>query len=99
MTESLISIGANAYHFGNAVGMREMLEKMPRSVLVMGNVDPAGEFRLGTPKSITQATLNLMNECRDFSNFVVSSGCDIPPESPWENVDAFFNAVDTFYEK
>ena len=40
---SLASIGAMGYYFGNAVHMEEALEKMPADRLVMGNVDPAGK--------------------------------------------------------
>jgi uroporphyrinogen decarboxylase len=28
---------------------------------------------------------------------MISSGCDIPPLSPWENIEAFFAAVREFY--
>ena len=38
-----------------------------------------------------------MNACCKYPNFVISSGCDIPPASKWENIDAFFKAVDEFY--
>lgn len=37
--------------------------------------------------------------CAEFPNFVISSGCDIPPASPWENIDAFFEAVEEFYNE
>jgi uroporphyrinogen decarboxylase len=60
-------------------------------------VDPAGQFRNGTPESIRRATLDLLEKCSKYPNFVVSSGCDIPPASKWENNDAFFAAVDEFY--
>ena len=53
---SLASIGAMGYYFGNAVHMEEALEKMPADRLVMGNVDPAGQFRNGTTESIRKAT-------------------------------------------
>ena len=98
MIPSLIDIGADAYHFGNAINMRDMLIKMPKNILIMGNVDPVSEFKLGSIESITNATLKIMTECNEFDNFVISSGCDIPPETPWENILAFFNAVDKFYE-
>lgn len=99
MAESLISIGASAYHFGNAVSMKEMLEKFPSDVPVMGNVDPAGVLRLGTVDSVKAATYAVMKECSSYPNFVISSGCDIPPLTPWDNVDAFFEAVREYYEK
>ena len=28
-----------------------------------------------------------------YPNFVISGGCDIPPQSSWENIDAFFAAA------
>lgn len=78
--DSILSTGSAAYHFGNAISMQEMLPLIPRDTVVMGNIDPAGEFRNGTPESIRKATLELMEDCcPKYPNFVVSSGCDIPP--------------------
>lgn len=99
MAASILSTGAAAYHFGNAVDMREMLDKFPADVPVMGNVDPAGEIRLGTPESVRAATLAVMEACCDRPNFVISSGCDIPPAAPWENIRAFFAAVEEYYAR
>ena len=99
MAASILSTGAAAYHFGNAVDMREMLAKFPADVPVMGNVDPAGEIRLGTPESVRAATLAVMEACCDRPNFVISSGCDIPPAAPWENIRAFFAAVEEYYAR
>ncbi len=98
LIDSILTAGAKAYHFGNAIDMTEMLPHIPSDTLVMGNIDPAGEFRNGTPESIREATLSLLNACKDYDNFVISSGCDIPPLSKWENIDAFFAAVDEFYQ-
>lgn len=95
---SILSCGANAYHFGNAVDMSEILSQAPSDVVCMGNIDPAGEFRNGTVASIREKTLEVMRRCCQYSNFVISSGCDIPPLSSWDNIDAFFAAVDEFYE-
>jgi len=97
LVDSIKTIGANGYHFGNAVDMKETLEKMPDDVLVMGNVDPSSQFRNGTPESIRDATLALMEKCTVHKNFVVSSGCDIPPLSSWDNIEAFFAAAREFY--
>lgn len=98
MADSILATGAAAYHFGNAIDLAQMLEKMPRDTLVMGNLDPAGQLRNGTPDTVRAATLQLMQRCGGYPNFVVSSGCDIPPLAPWENIDAFFDAVRAFYD-
>jgi uroporphyrinogen decarboxylase len=97
MTESILSTGAAAYHFGNSVDMAEMIEKLPADVLVMGNVDPVSAFRAGTPESVREATLELLERCSKYPNFIISSGCDIPPATPWENIHAFFGAVEEYY--
>ena len=99
MTESIISTGAKAYHYGNAIDMQEMMEKMPSNVLVMGNVDPAGTLKDGTCEKVRAETLELMQKCSKYKNFIPSSGCDIPPLTPWENIQAFFETVDGFGEK
>lgn len=97
LVDSLKTIGATAYHFGNVVDMRVMLDRMPSDVIIMGNVDPASQFRNGTPESIREATLSLLKACSKYPNFVISSGCDIPPMSSWDNIDAFFAAAREFY--
>jgi len=97
MVKSILSTGAAAYHFGNSIDMKKMLEAIGDDVIVMGNVDPAGEIRLGNPESVRMATLSVMEACCEHPNFVISSGCDIPPLSPWENINAFFDAVGEFY--
>ena len=98
MVDSILQTGAAAYHFGNAVKMSEMLAKMPSDLVTMGNVDPAGQIKNGTPETVERATKEIMQECCKYDNFVISSGCDIPPESPLENIDAFFRAVDEYYQ-
>ncbi|NLK72633.1 MAG: methyltransferase [Clostridiales bacterium] len=98
LMDSILEIGASAYHFGNAVSMAEVMKKVPEDTIAMGNVDPARQFRNGTPESVREETLRVMNECKDYSNFVISSGCDIPPLSSWDNIDAFFKAVEEFYQ-
>lgn len=95
--DSILSTGAKALHFGNAIDMAEMMEKIPADVVAMGNVDPAGELKDGTVDSVKAVTTEIMNKCCKYPNFVISSGCDIPPMAKWENIDAFFEAVTQFY--
>lgn len=99
MIDGILSIGAGAYHFGNAIDMTEMIKHIPDDTVVMGNIDPAGEFRNGTPESIRKATMDLLAACREHKNFVISSGCDIPPLSSWDNIDAFFAAAKEYYHQ
>lgn len=93
MLAGIYDLGAAAYHFGNAIDMEAVMKNTPDDILVMGNIDPAGQFAGGTVESITAATKDLLDKCGSYSNFVPSSGCDIPAHAKWENIDAFFKAV------
>ena len=93
MLESIYALGAAAYHFGNAIDMEAVMKVTPADILVMGNVDPAGQFASGTVESITAATRELLDKCGSYPNFVPSSGCDIPAHASWDNIHAFFKAV------
>jgi len=99
MTDSILATGCKAFHFGNAIRMQEMLAKMPSDVVVMGNIDPVSQFRNGTPESIRKAVFELLTDCSQYPNYLISSGCDIPPLTPWANIDAYFAAVGEFYAK
>ncbi len=97
LKDSMLTIGADGYHLGNAINIEEMLKIVPEDVLIMGNLDPSGIFRLGTPDLVRKETLALLERCSKYPNWSISSGCDIPPLSPWANIDAFFAAIDEFY--
>jgi len=97
MIDHILEVGASAYHFGNAIKMSEMLPHIPADTVVMGNLDPAGQLRDGTTETVRAATLEILNACGRNSNYVISSGCDIPPSAKWENIDTFFETVKEFY--
>ncbi len=97
MLDGIVGTGCKAYHFGNAIDMRDLMLHMPSDCIAMGNVDPAGEFLNGTEQSVYDVTSALLRDCGKYPNFVLSSGCDIPPRTPWKNIDAFFRAAKDYY--
>jgi len=96
--ETIASIGADVYHFGDAIDLEEMLKVFTKDKIVMGNISPAKVIRSLTPDKIRENVLQLLSRCSKYDNFVVSTGCDIPPSTPLENIDAYFAAVSEFYE-
>ena len=97
LMESILSTNSAAYHFGNSIDMAEALKLVPDNIIVMGNVDPVSQFRQGTPESVKADTLRVLNACGGHGNFVISSGCDIPPLAGWDNIASFFDTVKEFY--
>lgn len=96
LTQSMVNTGARGLHFGNRIDILKVLREVPSSILVMGNLDPVEVFKMSDAKQIKALTNELLNATKDYSNFVISSGCDTPPGVPQANVDAFFEAVNNY---
>ena len=94
--ESIANIGADIYHFGNAIKLSDIIEKMPCDSVVMGNVDPV-LLRDSTPEGVSAAVDAVFSDCSGFDNFMLSTGCDVPAEAKWENIDAYFSRVSELY--
>jgi len=92
-TKAMVATGAAAYHFGNKCRMEEVICDVPPTALAMGNVDPVSVFKDGTTQEMRQTVCDLLDKMKDYPNFVLSSGCDTPPHTPKENIDAFFEAL------
>lgn len=95
----ICQVNASSYSFGNAIDIEKALQVLPADRLVIGNIDPAGTLRNGTPDMVREETRALLERCSKYPNFVIASGCDVPPQTPFENMDAFFETVEEFYKE
>ncbi len=90
---ALRASGVCAFHFGAPMDLDAALAAVPESTLVCGNLDPAGVLVRSSAREVFAATRRLCRAHAGKRNFVLSSGCDVPPETPLENLDAFFAAA------
>jgi uroporphyrinogen decarboxylase len=93
LLDDIIKTKAAGFHFGNAVVMADILPHIPPGALALGNIDPAGVFLQGSADDVRRSTVALLEQAKAYSNFVLSSGCDIPTQTPLENIEAFFEAA------
>ena len=93
LVPSMLGTGAAGLHFGNAVDLTGILPQVRPDVLAFGNIDPAGVFKNGAPLEMTVKTTELLEKMGPYPNFVLSSGCDVPPGTSLANVDAFYQAL------
>ncbi len=97
LTDSILSTGAKAIHLGNSIDLTEAIKKYPPDKLILGNLDPSGIFLNGSAETVENATGKLLKEMGRYSNWIISSGCDIPPLTPIQNLDIFFHTVKQYY--
>ncbi|NLF48857.1 MAG: methyltransferase [Acholeplasmataceae bacterium] len=97
LKDTILSIDADVYHFGDHIDLEDMLKIFPKDKLIMGNISPAMLLKKQDPEQIKIQVRALLERLSPYDNFIISSGCDIPPATPLENLDAYFEAIDEFY--
>ena len=65
-------------------------------VVVMGNINPTAVMLDGSPDDVRRACSTLLEQMRPFPNFLLSTGCDLPPGVPLENMQAFMETAREF---
>jgi len=61
-------------------------------VLILGNINPTGSLLHGTPADVESEVTDLLKRMAPYPNFILSTGCDLPQETPLENIHAFMRA-------
>lgn len=90
---ALLETGLGAFHFGAPMDIATALTRIPATTVVCGNLDPAGVFCQATPSAARTQAANLLAATSGHRNFVLSSGCDIPPNASLANLDALYEAL------
>ncbi len=98
-TDAMVRSGARALHFGNRADMVEALKACPPDLPVLGNIDPVGVFQQASPEQVYSAVSALLEKTAPYDNFILSSGCDVPPHTPVDNIKAFYRALADYNEK
>jgi len=63
-------------------------------VRLMGNVSPAGTMLQGTPEEVRRDTIACIKKAHDNpKGLIVASGCSLPTETPFANIQAMVDAV------
>lgn len=78
------------------VDFKAIKEEIPENMVLIGNLDPTTVFLQSSPEEVKTATSRLKKEMKDMNNFIISSGCDIPLETPLENIDIFMETAQRF---
>ncbi len=92
----ILESGAEIYHFGAPMDLPAALNAVQGQVILSGNLDPTSVFYSGTPESIRRESAALLAATSVHPNFFLSSGCDLPPGTPLENIRAALQTAQEF---
>jgi uroporphyrinogen decarboxylase len=90
---AILETGLKTFHFGSPMDLPAALEKVPAAVILCGNLDPTAVFCQLLPDEVLARTAALLATTAGHPHFVLSSGCDLPPNTPMASLDAFYAAA------
>jgi len=86
--------GAACLSLDDTVDLAEARRQVGHRVRLMGNVSPAAVMLQGSPAEVRAAVRKVVAKAGDSPNgLVVASGCSLPTETPFANIDAMLEAV------
>lgn len=89
IVDDIIGTGVDFLDVDYQVSAATALDLSQGRVALRGNLDPSSVFRFGTAERVRIETETLCQTVGGHTGWVMSSGCDIPPGTPMENIAAF----------
>lgn len=93
----ILEAGAEIYHFGEPMDIPAALEQVGGKVILGGNLDPSGVFASGSKENVIALTKDLVEQTRQYPNYFISSGCEIPPNANSEFIQICADIVKTHF--
>lgn len=93
LIEAMIATGAQGLSLGPMVDFVETIKEIPEDVVLLGNLDPVRVLNGRTPSDVYRTTQELVETMAPHDNFILSTGCDLPMDTPLENIHAMMDAA------
>jgi uroporphyrinogen decarboxylase len=71
------------------VDLTAIAEEVPDNIVLIGNMSPTRTIVYGRPEEVKKEVKTLLASMDNFPNFILSTGCDLPLETPLDNISAF----------
>lgn len=93
MLEMIRETGVDAFSLDQVVDLNLAKQELGDVMKIIGNVDPVNILLNGTPADVTQAVQTCFEQAGGSpQGFYIGPGCDVPYDTPLENLDAFVAA-------
>jgi uroporphyrinogen decarboxylase len=92
LLEHLIPLGMECVSFDSAVDLVKAAKVLPLNLIILGNLD-VRRLELSSPVDVRDKVRRLLRDMSGYRNFILSSGCEVTPETSLDNMEAFFEAA------
>lgn len=98
--ELVRDFGAKFFSVDSMVDMEDMLKKCDHRMVMVGNIDPSGVMMQGTARDVYDNTMKLLELGKaNGGGIIPCTGCELPADSPLENIQAMVRAAEDFAAK
>jgi uroporphyrinogen-III decarboxylase len=87
----IADLGVDVLDVDHLVDMTCLRDALGSKVAIAGNVDPVSMVKNGTPQKIRDAIRKCYEQVGN--PYIINAGCEIPSETPVENLKAFCEPV------
>lgn len=95
--KDMVECGASILSIDNIEDLEKAKKLVGNSICLMGNVDPITIIREGSVEDVYDAVRECIRKAGDSpKGFIVSSGCQVPIDSPADNIKAMVDATRIF---
>ena len=95
LVEQMANSGVDALSLDSpqaGIDLPAVAKRIPADVVLIGNASPIGAMLTGKPSEVEAEVQQLLGSMDPFPNFILSTGCDLPQETPADNIHAFMKA-------
>ena len=98
--ELVRDFGAKFFSVDSMVDMEDMLKKCDHKMVMVGNIDPSGVMMQGTAQDVYENTIKILELGKANGGGVIPcTGCELPADSPLENIQSMARAAADFAAK
>lgn len=92
LIDQMVATGAQGLSLDSLVELDAVADRVPDDVVLLGNINPTAVMVDQSPQEVYRQTDELVQRMQPYRNFILSTGCDLPPETPLANIKAFMDA-------
>lgn len=92
-TKLLEQTGANVLSIDYASDIRQCLEDVRPDTIIMGNISPI-TLRYGSYDDVAAEMEMMLEYCRGYRNYVISTGCAVIEDTPEEHLDLVYELAE-----
>jgi len=93
LIREMIKTNCDGISLDAMVNLQHAANLISSDILILGNIDPVRALAFGNKEEVEEVVKKLLFDMKDVDNFILSSGCDIPLDTPLENIEAFMKAA------